>query len=290
MSISEDIRSLLLTYQRNEITEHHVYKRLARTIKSPDNRRILERIAEDELRHYHEWRTYTGRDVQPERLKVWGYSLISRLLGFTFGIKLMERGEEAAQENYGQLLAAIPEAEAILRDEDEHEEELIQLLDEEHLRYVGSIVLGLNDALVELTGALAGLTFALQNTKLVALTASITGIAAALSMGASEYLSTRSEETAKSPLRASIYTGCTYIVTVLILILPFLTLQNIFACLAASLVAAILIIALFNYYISVANDLPFRKRFMEMALLSMGVAAFSFLVGFVIRSLLGIEV
>jgi VIT1/CCC1 family predicted Fe2+/Mn2+ transporter len=290
MSISEDIRSLLLAYQRDEITEHHVYKRLARTIKSPQNRRILERIAADELRHYQEWRTYTGRDVQPERLKVWGYSLISRLLGFTFGIKLMERGEEAAQENYGQLLAAIPEAEAILRDEDEHEEELIQLLDEEHLRYVGSIVLGLNDALVELTGALAGLTFALQDTKLVALTASITGIAAALSMGASEYLSTRSEETAKSPLRASIYTGCTYIVTVLILILPFLTLQNIFACLAASLVAAILIIALFNYYISVANDLPFRKRFMEMALLSMGVAAFSFLVGFVIRSLLGIEV
>jgi VIT1/CCC1 family predicted Fe2+/Mn2+ transporter len=290
MSISEDVRSLLLAYQRDEITEHHVYKRLAKRIKSPQNRRVLERIAEDELRHYQEWRTYTGRDVQPERLKVWGYSLISRLLGFTFGIKLMERGEEAAQENYGQLLAAIPEAEAILHEEDEHEEELIQLLDEEHLRYVGSIVLGLNDALVELTGALAGLTFALQDTKLVALTASITGIAAALSMGASEYLSTRSEETAKSPLRASIYTGCTYIVTVLILILPFLTLQNIFACLAASLVAAILIIMLFNYYISVANDLPFRKRFMEMALLSMGVAAFSFLVGFVIRSLLGINV
>ena len=40
------------------------------------------------------------------------------------------------------------------------------MLDEERLRYIGSVVLGLNDALIELTGALAGLTLALQNTQL----------------------------------------------------------------------------------------------------------------------------
>ena len=42
-----------------------------------------------------------------------------------------------------------------------NESALLQLLDEEKLRYTGSIVLGLNDVLVELTGALAGLTLAL---------------------------------------------------------------------------------------------------------------------------------
>ena len=73
----------------------------------------------------------------------------------------------------------------------------------EPYRYTGSIVLGLNDALVELTGALAGLTLALQDTKLIALTGSITGIAAALSMGASEYLSTKSEDVDRSPVKAS---------------------------------------------------------------------------------------
>lgn len=290
MSISDEIRRKLLVYQGNEITEYHIYKKLAQTIKSPENRQVLENIAGDELRHYHEWREYTQQDVKPNRFQIWKYYLISRILGFTFGIKLMERGEESAQENYGQLQEAIPEAEAIAHDENVHEDALIEMLDEERLRYVGSIVLGLNDALVELTGALAGLTLALQNTRLIALTGSITGIAAALSMGASEYLSTRSEETTKNPVRASIYTGVAYIVTVLVLILPYLVLDNFYVCLACTLIAAVLIIGFFNYYIAVAKDEPFKERFLEMAGLSLGVAAFSFFVGFILRTFFSVDI
>jgi VIT1/CCC1 family predicted Fe2+/Mn2+ transporter len=290
MDISEELRGQLLVYQKNEITEHHIYKRLARAIKSPENKRVLEKIGDDELRHYRAWRSYTQQDVEPDKLKIWRYYLISRVFGFTFGIKLMEGGEEDAQDSYEQLRETIPEAEAIIREENEHEDTLIELLDEERLRYIGSIVLGLNDALVELTGALAGFTLALQDTKLIALTGSITGIAAALSMGASEYLSTKSEATIKNPLRASIYTGAAYIVTVLILILPYLILGNFYVCLGCTLAAAVLIIAFFNYYASVAQDVPFKSRFLEMAGLSLGVAALSFLVGFVLRSFLGIEV
>jgi VIT1/CCC1 family predicted Fe2+/Mn2+ transporter len=184
----------------------------------------------------------------------------------------------------------IPEAATIQQEENEHEMALLGLLDEERLRYTGSMVLGLNDALVELTGALAGLTLALQDTKLIALTGSITGIAAALSMGASEYLSTKAEDTSKNPFRASIYTGAAYIVTVLILILPYLILENYYVCLAFTLAGAVLVIAVFNYYISVAKDEPFRPRFLEMAGLSLGVAAFSFLIGFVLRNFFNIEV
>jgi len=290
MDISGKLRAQLLTYQKDEITEHHIYKRLAKAIKSPENKEALERIAADELRHYHTWRAYTRQDVKPDRLAIWKYYLISRIFGFTFGIKLMERGEESAGQNYGRLRGAVPEAEAIIHDEGEHESALIALLDEELLRYVGSIVLGLSDALVELTGALAGLTLALQDTKLIAMTGSITGIAAALSMGASEYLSTKSEGIGQDPVRASIYTGSAYIVTVLILILPYLVLENFYICLGCTLTAAVLIIAFFNYYISVAKGVPFRKRFLEMTGLSLGVAALSFLVGFIVRSFLGIDV
>jgi len=290
MTISKALRETLLVYQKNEITEYHIYRKLAQAIKSPENSQVLQQISDDELRHYEEWKAYTQQDVKPDRLKIWKYYLISRVFGFTFGVKLMEQGEENAQENYGQLRDTIEEADAIVRDENEHEDALIELLDEERLRYIGSIVLGLNDALVELTGALAGLTLALQNTKLIALTGLITGIAAALSMGASEYLSTRSEQTTKNPVRASIYTGGAYIVTVLILILPYLLLQNFYVCLMCTLIGAILIIFLFNYYISVAKDEPFKRRFLEMAGLSLGVATLSFFIGFVIRSFLGVDV
>jgi hypothetical protein len=100
---------------------------------------------------------------------MWFYYLISRIFGYTFGIKLMERGEEDAQANYERLKGTIKEIEVFLQDENNHEHALIDMLDEESLRYAGSVVLGLNDALVELTGALAGLTLALQNTQLIAL-------------------------------------------------------------------------------------------------------------------------
>ncbi|HNS19420.1 MAG TPA: VIT1/CCC1 transporter family protein [Sedimentisphaerales bacterium] len=289
MDLSPEIRQKLLAFQRVEITENHIYSRLAGTVKSAENRKVLEKIAADEMRHYEQWRAYTQENVAPDHWAISKYFWISQVLGFTFGVKLMENAEEKAQGSYEQLLAVIPEAEAIMKDEQEHETALLAMLDEERLRYTGSMVLGLNDALVELTGALAGLTLALRDAKLIALTGSVTGIAAALSMAASSYLSTKSEETTKNPLKASVYTGVAYLLTVLVLIFPYMVLSNYFVSLACTLVAAIGIIAAFNYYISVARSEPFKSRFLEMAGLSLGVAAFSFLVGFVLRTVFGVD-
>jgi VIT1/CCC1 family predicted Fe2+/Mn2+ transporter len=290
MKLSEATKKQFLVFQRNEITEHHIYRELAKVTKDSANREVLTRIAGDELRHYEQLKAATGQDVAPDRFKVWKYVFISRLFGLTFGIKLMEAGEADAQENYNGYEDSFEPAGLMAADENDHEQELIGLLDEERLQYTGSVVLGLNDALVELTGALAGFTLALQNTKLIALTGSITGIAAALSMAASEYLSTKAEETEKRAGKAAIYTGAAYIFTVLVLITPYLFLQNYFVCLAVTLTLGLLIIASFNYYIAVAKDLNFRRRFLEMAGLSLGVAAISFLVGFLLRKFTGIDI
>ncbi len=290
MQLSEDIRKKVILFQQTEITEYHIYKRLSKRIKSEENAKILDQIAEDELRHYKGWKEYTKEEIQPRWFFVWFYYIVSMLFGFTFGVKLMEMGEQAAQKNYADVAKAIPEATKYQAEEDKHEHQLIEMLDEERLQYAGSVVLGLNDALVELTGALAGLTLALQNTKLIALSGLITGIAASLSMAASEYLSTRSEKTSKHPVRAAIYTGIAYITTVTLLILPYLLLDNYYIDLAISLSTAVIIIAVFNYYISVAKGESFRERFIEMAGLSLSVAAFSFVIGYFIRLWLGIEI
>ena len=290
MTQEESIGHLIESFQRIEITEHNIYKRLARSIKDPENSKILHQIADDELRHYADWKNYTQRDIKPDMWNVWKYYLISRILGFTFGIKLMERGEERAQANYAQLKGKIPDIDKWIHEEEVHEQRLLEMLDEERLRYAGSVVLGLNDALVELTGALAGLTLALQNVKLIALSGLITGIAASLSMAASEYLSTRSEVTDKHPVRAAVYTGIAYIITVTLLVLPYLLISNYIVDLVITLILAVLIIAGFNYYISVAKDEAFRPRFLEMAGLSLGVATFSFIIGYFIRLWLGVDV
>ena len=290
MQLSENVRTQVLGFQQTEITEHHIYKRLAKKVNSPENAKILEQIAGDELSHYNGWKRYTNQDIQPRWFFVWFYYLVSVVFGFTFGIKLMEKGEAAAQKNYASVADTIPEAEKFQHEEDVHEERLINMLDEERLQYAGSVVLGLNDALVELTGALAGLTLALQNVKLIALSGLITGIAASMSMAASEYLSTRSEDTKKQPGRAAIYTGIAYIITVALLVLPYLLIENYILDLVIALATAVIIIAVFNYYISVAKGESFRERFLEMAGLSLGVALFSFIIGYFIRQWLGIEI
>lgn len=290
MSLDQALRARLLERQRDEITEYHIYLRLADMIGDEANRRTLQEIAEMERRHYETWRAVSGQEVRPQRFKVWFYTLLGRLLGLTFTLRLMELGEEKSQALYRQLAEHFPQAEDLYREESEHEEALILLLNERVLEYVSSVVLGLNDALVELTGALAGLTLALRNGPLIALTGLITGIAAALSMAASEYLSTKAEVGNKHPIRAAGYTGVAYILTVVVLISPYLVLPNYFMSLGVTLLLAVLIIAGFNFYVSVAKQEDFRRSFLEMTILSLSVAAFSFGVGYVLRALFGIEV
>ncbi|MCF7906163.1 VIT1/CCC1 transporter family protein [Candidatus Gracilibacteria bacterium] len=281
----------LLRFQRSEITEYEVYRRLAHQEKNAHNKKVLQRIAEDERGHAHFWKDFTKKEIHPNWWKVRLFTWIAKILGLTFGVRLMERGEEQAQKDYKEILKEIPQAEKVLEDEKRHEQELIECLNERKLQYVGSVVLGLNDALVELTGALAGLTFALQNTKLIAIVGLITGIAASFSMAASEYLSTKSEgQTEKNAGTSAIYTGLAYIITVLLLILPYLLQPDYFLALALMLAVALFIIFAFNFYISVAKNEPFFKRFFEMAGISLGVAALSFGIGIVVRMWLGVDV
>jgi len=276
--------------QQEEITEHAIYTGLARITAEPRNRQVLEQTAAVEYQHYQYWKRLTGKDLGPDRLRVALFLMVCRILGITFGIKLLERGERRIQQVYRDLSAKIPDLERILQDERNHERELIGLIDEERLKYTGSVVLGLNDALVELTGALAGFTFALQNARIIAVAGLITGIAAAFSMAAAEYLSTKSEEDGRDPFRAAMYTGVAYLITVMALISPFLLLERLYLSLAITIATAIFVIFLFSYYISVARDLPFRKRFFEMAGISLGVAALSFLMGILVRTYLGVEI
>jgi len=288
--ISQYQKEKILTAQKNEITEHKIYHKLALLQKDTNNRKILEQISRDELRHYEFWATLIQDRATADRFKVFFYVLISQLFGLTFGIKLMEKGEGSAQDAYAGLKEISPRIEEIIQDEEGHEQELIGLIDEERLKYIGSVVLGLNDALVELTGALAGLTLALQKARLVATVGLITGIAASMSMAASEYLSTKQEETEKSPLKASIYTGIAYVFTVMFLIFPYLIFQNVFLCLSFMIINALLVVYIFTFYISVAKDLYFRKRFLEMAGISLSIATISFFIGLIIRRVFGVDI
>jgi VIT1/CCC1 family predicted Fe2+/Mn2+ transporter len=282
------LKPIIKDFQRNELTEYLIYLNLAKSEKSESNKKILEQIAVEEKLHYDFWKSYTNEDIRPNKWKIIYYVWLARILGITFGIKLMEKGEARAQYNYATVLANIPEAQKLINEEDAHEQKLIALIEEERLNYVGSIVLGLNDALVELTGALAGLSFGLQNTKLIAFAGLITGIAAGFSMAAAEFLSQR-HEGAAHPFKSAFYTGIAYFITVGFLIIPYLVFTSYMMCLSITMAIAILIILFFNYYISVAKDLPFKRRFLEMAFISIGVSAITFGISVLIKKYFGIQ-
>jgi VIT1/CCC1 family predicted Fe2+/Mn2+ transporter len=281
----------LLNAQCNEISEYHTYAWLAERIQNTKNREILERISKEEHQHYELLKRLTQRDIKPRKLRVLWYKLISRIFGLSFGLRLMEQGEEIGQNVYCKLKEEHPEFADLYLDEQRHESEVLGLIEEERIAYAGSIVLGLNDALMELTGALAGLTFALQNSRLIAMTGFITGIAASMSMAASWFLSAREEtDDSKNPLKSAAYTGTAYIITVLILILPYLLLRNVYVAVVIMMGMSVLIIFGYNFYITTAKGLRFWRRFSEMAAISVGVACISFLIGVVIRTFFGVEI
>lgn len=288
MEVSQPVLKKLLQNQQDEINAYTLYLKVSPLVKGEGNRKTMEEIAADEMNHYRRLRDATGQDLRAQALKVGLLLWFIRIFGVTFGIKLLERTESRAVASYSGLDVALEHMDEIVRDEERHEEQLIDMLDEERLKYVGSIVLGLNDALVELTGALAGYTIAFQNTRLIGLTGLITGISASFSMAASEYLATR-HEGGEDAVKSSIYTGMAYVFTVAFLVLPFALFQNPFVSLGVTLATAVAIIFAFNFYISVAKGYNFKRRFGEMAAISLGVAALSFGIGILIKKYIGVE-
>ena len=282
------LRSALIS-QRNEITEHKVYLSLSERSKNENNKEILKKIADDELRHYYLLRNLTKREIKPNIFKTHLYILLSHIFGLIFSLKLMEKKEQAIFKNHSELKKIFPGFSSIINDEQKHEKELIDMISEERLGYASSIVLGLNDALVELTGALAGLTLALQNPNIIALTGLIIGISASMSMAASEYLSSR-EDKNKNPGKSELYTGVAYISTVALLILPYLIFSNVYLSLAIMLTTAILIILGYTFYITTAKSLNFWKRFLEMAIISLTIATISFGIGILLKSLFNVQI
>ena len=288
-NVSDKALAIIAKMQQNELTESVVYEEIAKFAKGEENKQTLLRLSKEEFAHYNIWRKYTGLELKPNKFTIFKYKWIARILGFTFAVKLMEHGELDAQTEYAMLEEEVPESISIREQEEEHESALLSMLDEEKLQYVGSMVLGMNDALVELTGSLAGFTFALQNSKIVALSGLILGISATFSMAASEFLSARSEGRTDA-LKSCLYTGSAYLVTVALLILPYLVLTNCYVSLACMLATVILIIAAFTYYVSIAKEERFKSKFWEMTLISVGVAILSFGVSIVAKNLLGVDI
>ncbi len=289
--ISVKIQKMLLSFQRDELTSSLIYKKISKKLKDKKNALILSKFSVEEAEHAKVWQQYTGKKVCPNMFKVFFYCLMNRIFGYTFVIKLLEGDEYKGIDSLSPLKKKFPEVERIVAQEKAHEEKLISILDEDRLNYIGAMVLGLNDALVELTGTIAGLTFVLMNTTLIAMAGIITGIAATLSMAASNYLAERANGN-RQAFKACLYTGIAYLITVICLTAPYLLFPNqmFLWALLSMIVIVILLIFIFNFYISVVRSEKLLPKFLEMSGISLSVALISFLIGLLAKFAFGIDV
>jgi VIT1/CCC1 family predicted Fe2+/Mn2+ transporter len=284
-------RDVALRYCREEGLSLAAYEALASLEKDEGRRSVLKKLAEDEKRHFEFWRSLAGVDCEPSPLRVLLLKLSYSILGPLFTIKLMEKSEEEAVREYSSLLESVGEGWRqglldLIKDEEVHEKELMAMLTDPRLRYIGFIALGLADAIVEMTGVNAGFLGATGNTIAVGLAGLIVGFSAALSMAGAAYLQSKHEARAQ-PVKSSLATGLAYILTVIILVAPFFLVTHIVAAFTASVTASILLTGLFTYYSSVVEDKDFKREFAESLVLLLGIAFASYGLGEAINKYVG---
>jgi VIT1/CCC1 family predicted Fe2+/Mn2+ transporter len=289
MQLNPQVKELLVKIQEKEITEHVVYGKLSEKVKGK-NSKILNQISQDELRHYNEWKQYTKTEIKPNKFTILKYLIIAQIFGIMFMMKLLEGNEEKAQINYSKISKELPNANQIRAEEVKHEKLLIDMIDEKRLNYLSSIISGLNDAMIELAGELAGFTFALQNPALIGFAGLIAGIAQFLSSSASEielFLTERTIEN-KEAIKKSVFEGSIYLITVFFLIIPFFLVQNPFVAMGIAAVNSFIIIIFFTYYVSVVKELPLKKMFSITILITIGIAVLSFIIGWIVKTVLNL--
>jgi len=273
-----------LKFQKDELFSYHLYKELSKEI----NQKVLEELALQEKKHYNLLKSITKKELSlnsVDKFKIFALKILSKLLGAKFIIKLLEKGEEEDIKKYEELMKKCKDEKVkailseILEDEKKHEKKLVELLRDKRVENLDVIVLGMNDALVELTGAVIGFTGLFNDNLRVALAGLVTGLAASLSMAASSYLSKKAEKNdIKLAFQAALYTGISYFITVLIIVFPFLLVKSKLAVFW-SLANVLLVVAFYSFYYSIVKDGNFKKEFVSMSLISLGVSLISYILG-----------
>ncbi len=277
----------LVRIQRDAKAGFYIYNALYQKSSNLNNAILLQELAHVCQSILLKTKEYDQPHTLFVKIKVWLICLLAKLMGLTFTLRLFEN---ATGKKIERIKQDYPELYGELERYNTAKKSKIAAFKEDILNHMGSIVLGLNDALVELSGALAGFTFALQNTLLIGVIGVITGFAATLSMATSEFLSQRHEgKTVSEAIRSCMYTGVAYLFTVTLLVLPYFLIVNPFVSLSVMMLLVLAEIFVFNFYNAVTTGQSFKRSFLEMALISLSVALLSFGVGYMVDRMFTFE-
>ncbi len=282
----------------DEYTDYLVYKRLSESsrTKDPKMREILDTLSRTEYGHYEFWKKYMPADsrVSPNRSAIYLTLFLRLIFGNTFAIKYLEKHETAVIKKYKSVKDAIPEADRrqfdeMVRDEEEHENTFLGQMQGPYLKYISFIILGLADAIVEISGIHAGSLGIYHSTEITGLAGIVAGASASIAMASAAYAQAK-QGFAGSPAISAVFTGVSYFINAVVLATPYFLTRSQLTAISTSIILAILIIAFISYYNSIVSQGRFLRDFTELAGIMLGASAALFVFGLLIRSVFGITI
>ncbi|MEM1509123.1 MAG: VIT1/CCC1 family protein [Thermofilaceae archaeon] len=287
--------SVLLRCALDELFDYTLYLKMSSSEKNPRNRKLFSELAQQEYEHYLFWSKFTGplKLSLRDNVKVKLLLAASRILGKVFIVKYLESKERTTSEIYRRLIDDPRFTEEdkgtlkkIVEDEEAHEKEFLNQVDEYAVRYLGSMALGMSDAMIEMSGVLAGFLGFTESSVQTGIAGLIVGVSASMSMAAASFLQAK-HEIGKKPGSAALTTGIFYLSTVGLLTLPFFTGLSMLVALMFSMLLALAVLAAFTFYSSTILGGKFLREYFENMLVIILVVAAGFIFGDIVKELAG---
>ena len=202
-----------MSFYADEHGASRLYAYLAVSEKDPSLRERFAELARVESMHMAFWRAFLLKrgitTAEPSWFSFAWAKFLRKVLGTRRYLSFLEIGESTAVDSYYEFLnsATLEEAEKaaiarIIEDELGHEEELEEQFNALPKDNVRDFVMGMNDGLVELLGAVTGLS-AVYPTRpeIVGINGLVVGLAGAMSMAIGTWVSVRSQRQVNEGIR-----------------------------------------------------------------------------------------
>ena len=269
----------------DEFSDYTLYDRLSRTVSSDSPfKEVLQSLSATEHRHFDFWRKYVpGEEPKVPKLKLYWVLFLRKFLGLTFATRYLDRHETNVVKEYQGLAQLIPEADQpafdeMVADEKEHEKAFAMKVESSAVRYIAFVVLGLADALVEISGIHAGWLGLFEKTEIAGLAGVVAGGAASLAMASAAFAQAKQGFSGSARLSA-VYTGVSYFITAIILATPYFLTSSMTLALGSSLTLAVAILVITTWYSTVIQQKPFLRDFVEILAILFGTTILVFLLG-----------
>src|SRR5579864_1079523 len=297
LSTNTTLQSVAAESAKDEYTDHMVYKRLAERShsKNPKMKEILTTLSNTEYKHYEFWKKYApDAKIKADTLAIYITLFLRLIFGYSFAIKYLEKHEATVIRRYKSIKDTIPEADQrefdeMVRDEEEHENTFMEQMQGRYLKYISFIILGLADAIVEISGIHAGSLGIYHSTEITGLAGIVAGAAASIAMASAAYAQAKQGFQGSAAISA-VFTGVSYFINAIVLAAPYFFTSSQEIAIGVSIILAIFIIAFVSYYNSVVSQSHFLRDFGELAGIMLGASVALFFFGLLIRSVFGITI